>query len=119
MSKWDNLNFKKQEMSPSWDYKTQPKFVGKFIGFDENVGPNNSKLYHFELEDGTEMSIWGSSVLDVRFSRLKIGEIVSIKYLGQKTSEKRKGSKYHDFEVFHAAEDDVDINKEFDGKLPA
>lgn len=124
MGKWDNLNFKKSQNADAWDFKVKPNFVGKFVSMEENVGPNDSKIYNFELEELDEnnnpkmAAVWGSTVLDTRMKNVKIGEIVKIDYLGKEKSESRKGSSYNNFDVFHAFEEDIDPTKEFDGELP-
>ena len=87
-----------------WDYKTLgsgAEFVGVYLFKEENVGENNSNLYSFEDKDKNVTQIWGSALLDSRFKNLKPGEEVKVVYLGQEASEKRKGSKYHNFQVFH------------------
>lgn len=96
--------WKKVEMNPTWDYSTQKEFVGLYIGKEENVGPNNSTLYNFEMPDHSNMSVWGSNVLDTRFKNLKEGEEVKIVYLGKEISQKTK-KPYHNFEVYHRMPD--------------
>lgn len=102
MSKFDKLNFKRVELSPAWDFEKTPELTGIFISTEENVGPNNSKLYNIELEDGTKTSVWGSTVLDVRLKNVKPGEVVKITYLGKEKSDQRKGATYKNYEVYHA-----------------
>lgn len=89
-----------QANSEEWDYKTIPELVGVLTAKDENVGPNNSKLYRFETKDGKAMGAWGSNVLDGKMKAVEVGEEVRLVYLGKKTSEKT-GRSYHDFDVFH------------------
>lgn len=87
----------------TWNYQEDPNFEGTFKRMEENVGPNKSNLYHFELENGEEMGVWGSTVIDTRFKNLVEGERVRIKYLGQ---VKGKGPRpYHNFEIYHWVED--------------
>ena len=92
--------WKKVEMSPTWDYEKDKEFVGLFVSKQENVGPNASNLYDFELPDHTIMSVWGNTLLDTRFKNLKFGEEVKIVYLGKVKSEKT-GREYHNFDVYH------------------
>lgn len=101
MGRFDNVKLKKIEMADAWDFEKNKTMLGQFIGKQENVGPNGSFLYTFELEDGSLTSVWGSTILDVRLKNVKEGEIVEIKYLGEEASEKRRGSKYKNFEVSH------------------
>lgn len=92
--------FKKIEPGDAWDFETNKVFRGVYLGREEGVGPNNSTIYNFEV-DGAMKTVWGSTVLDTRLKNVQMGETVVIIYHGLKVSEKRKGSKYHDFEVYH------------------
>lgn len=87
-----------------WDFKELGKgaeFVGVYISKEENVGENNSNLYTFENKDNNIVQIWGTTLLDSRFKNFKPGEEVKVIYLGEEPSQKRKGSTYHNFQVFH------------------
>lgn len=108
MGKFDNVKFKKSEMSPTWDFRTDKEIVGILVDIEENVGENNSMLYTLEIEDGSRIAVWGSTILDVRLKNTKIGEVVKIKYLGKEKSEKRKGATYNNFEVFHGELTDLE-----------
>jgi hypothetical protein len=68
---------------------------------ERDVGDNKSLLYTLELEDGSLMAVWGSTIIDTRLKNVKIGEVVKIQYLGKEKSKKRKGATYNNFEVFH------------------
>ena len=97
-------DWKKVEMGDAWDYKNAKKgseVIGLFVGKEENVGENNSIVYTLESPSGEMISIWGSTVLDLRLKNIKVGEEVRIVYLGQLESEKRKGKFYHNFDVYH------------------
>ena len=106
MSKW-------KEITPGtvWNYKEEKKgatFIGVFIEKEENVGENSSNVYSFKTEDGEIRTIWGSTLLDIRFKNLEAGEEVKVEYLGKEQSEKRKGATYHNFRVFHRKPDFVE-----------
>jgi hypothetical protein len=97
-------DWKKVELANSWDYKSAKngdEISGIYKFKEENIGENNSNVYTFETPTGDLISIWGSTVLDIRFKNLKVGEEVRVVYLGQLESEKRKGKFYHNFDVFH------------------
>ena len=99
MAEW-----KKIELGNTWDYKELGKgaeFIGLYIGKEEHVGENDANVYNFEVENSETMSIWGSTLIDMRFKNLKEGEEVKVVYLGAEPSEKRKGKTYHNFEVYH------------------
>lgn len=87
-----------------WDFKSEGDgavFQGIYMSREENVGENNSNLYTFKDNKGELVSIWGTSLLDIRFKNLQFGEEVKITYKGEMPSEKRKGKTYHLFEVLH------------------
>ncbi|MDE1867878.1 MAG: hypothetical protein KGI08_09255 [Thaumarchaeota archaeon] len=99
-----NDGWQKVGMSSIWDYKALKKgaeVVGVYLYKEEGIGENNSTLYTLELPDGSGISIWGNTLLDMRFKNLKEGEEVKVVYLGQEPSQKRKGKFYHNFEVYH------------------
>lgn len=96
-------DWKKVEVGSSWNYKELGKgaeFKGIYINKEEHVGENDSCVYSFEV-DNDVMTIWGSTLLDIRFKNLKFGEEVKVVYLGEEPSQKRKGKTYHNFEVYH------------------
>ena len=105
-SKWSKVG-----QNPIWDFKKEgkgAKFYGIYISKEENVGPNESNLYKFMRFEDQEMTnrsgictIWGTTLLDTRFKNLDRGEEVAIFYLGEEESEQRRGSTYHNFEVYH------------------
>lgn len=129
-----NDNWDEVGKSPIWDFseeKSGAQFFGIFTDKEENVGPNDSNLYNFiryKDQDFTqrigEYSIWGTTLLDTRFKNFVRGEQVAIVYLGKRKSEQRKGSEYHDFEVYHRPPEKAvnleakELAEEFDGELP-
>ena len=68
---------------------------------EENVGANNSDIFNIKKEDGSKMSVWGSTVLSTRFKNIVIGEEVKIMYKGSVESKKVSGRNYHDYDLFH------------------
>lgn len=96
MSAWKKVE---PQRTPTWNYKENPELVGVYHKFEENVGPNQSMLYHIKQEDGSMIAVWGSTVLDGRFSEIEIGSKVKIVYLGDVKSP-GGGKPYHNFEVF-------------------
>ena len=118
--------WKKVEMSPVWNGKDEhDKFIlkegdsveGTFLGVENNVGPNNSNLYSVNTDKGL-LSVWGSTVLDIRLKNIKPGEEIKIVYLGLESSQKTKGRQYHNYDVFHreseipvVEEDEEDIGE--------
>lgn len=96
-------DWKKVEVGNTWNFKEEGKgaeFSGIYLSKEEHVGSNDSNMYHFQV--GNEViGVWGNTLLDTRFKNLNFGEEVKIVYLGTEQSEKRKGSVYHNFEVYH------------------
>ena len=90
----------KSEQGEVWDFEANPEMIGLYIGKEENVGENNSNLYSFEV-DQKNISVWGSTVLDIRMKNVKIGEEVKIKFLGMEDSPNRKGKQYKNFDLWH------------------
>lgn len=102
MSDW-----KKVEQAEFWKpEKPNDSVEGIFVEVATDVGPNNSKLYTLEQEDGERISIWGSTVLDTRMKNVQAGEEVKILYKGIGYSNTRKGATYKDFEVYHRKPED-------------
>lgn len=107
-----------------WDYAKDASlqgtyFYGVYLGKEESIGENKSTIYNFVRyadEDFSKRmgpwSVWGNSLLDIRFKNFARGEQVAIQYLGKVDSEKRKGKQYHNFEVFHKApEQKIKLNE--------
>lgn len=88
--------------SDIWDYKEgkEKELVGILKEKKENVGPNNSMLYVIQKEDESEIGIWGTTVLNTKFSEIIVGEEVKITYKG-KVKNPTSNREYHDFEVYH------------------
>jgi hypothetical protein len=65
--------------------------VGTFLGMQEKVGPNASRLYNLRTDDGEVVSVWGTTVLDNRMDllRVPVGARLTIIFVGE--SEAKKG----------------------------
>lgn len=78
--------------------------IAKFIGVRDNVGPNASMMYEFEVTpDGktfTPASLWGSTIYDNKFRLLsaKPGDWIFMQYLGV-TETSRKQNPAKDFRL--------------------
>ena len=72
-----------EEINPGiWTYEVEGDFVeGIFVKAEKNVGPQNSMMYHLEVEE-KPMSIWGSAILDQRMMWAKPGDKTKITYKG-------------------------------------
>ena len=72
-----------EEIEPGiWTPKEEgDSITGVFIKAESEVGPNNSMLYHIEV-DGKPESIWGCTVLDQRMISVLPGDKIRITYKG-------------------------------------
>jgi hypothetical protein len=78
-----------------WD-RSAP-ITGRYVGRQDGVGRNKSKIYTLELEDGSEVGVWGSTVLDTKFESIPPQALVRLEHMGLATS--KTGGQYHDFKV--------------------
>ena len=85
---------------PVWEPKENDEIIGNLKDIEKNVGPNKSMLYTMEKDNGDDIKVWGSTVLDKRMVAIDIGERVKIVYLGLVTSPETK-REYKDFKVYH------------------
>ena len=72
-------------LTPTANWTTPGEYVeGEYLGVQEAVGPNESRLYNFKMEDGQIVSVWGGTVLDNRMDMMRppVGNIVKIVYVG-------------------------------------
>src|ERR1700753_526332 len=79
-----------------WDRKGP--IEGKLVEIKQDIGPNESMLYILKTAKG-KVSVWGSTVLDTKFSGIDNGSLVRIEPQGKVKSEKT-GREYQDFKVF-------------------
>ena len=103
---WKEVN---AESSITWDKKAPVQ--GLLIEKKEHVGDNDSSLYIIETADGN-VSVWGSAVLDNKFSLIKVGSEVKVEFDGKKKNPKN-GREYNDYKVFSrevaTPDDELDI----------
>lgn len=79
----------------TWDRKDP--IMGVYTRQEDNVGPNESTMYHIKT-DTEVVGVWGSTVLDTKFSEVPVGSIVKIESLGLKKNPK-SGREYADFSL--------------------
>src|SRR3972149_11245545 len=46
-------------------------FVAIYMGMEENIGPNNSRMYHFLSGDGIKFQMWGSTITDGKMDAME------------------------------------------------
>lgn len=93
MTNWKDVN---SEQMPSHSFEMEKVLEGVLVGKQENVGPNNSKLFTVEKKGGHKVSVWGSAVLDKLFT-LPIGSLVRIEYLGKEKG--KKGNMFKNYKI--------------------
>lgn len=95
--KWVENNVKSDDDS-IWDKDAEPVLEGKLVKIEHNVGPNESTLYSIKKDDGKEVKVWGSTVLDDRFLGVPAGTYVKVTYEGLKKG--KAGKSYHNYKVY-------------------
>lgn len=81
-------------LAPTAQWSKVGEYVdGQYLGQQDEVGPNNSRLYNFKMEDGALVAVWGGTVLDNRMDMcaaqgLKAGDRVRIVYVGDTVAKK-------------------------------
>jgi len=81
----ENAEEAPSSLTPAADWQHPGQyFSGEYLGRQEQVGPNKSRLYAFKAGDGSAVSIWGSTALDARMDFLSParGEMMLIQFLG-------------------------------------
>lgn len=71
---------------------------GKLVDVRTDQGKFKSVVYDIEKADNELISLFGSTVLDGRMKRVKIGDSVKIVFKG--TVKSKTGREYADFQVF-------------------
>lgn len=93
------MNWEKIELKgDAHDFSGERSVEGKYVSMRDNVGPNNSNIYTLEKDDGTLVSVWGSTVIDNQMQYVPKLARVKIEYMGKVTSDKTK-REYKDFSV--------------------
>lgn len=92
------------DTSDAWDKENDDPVEGVYLGVQDNVGPNDSKMYTVRTKDG-DVKVWGSTVLDNKLANLPIGSYLKIEYDGKKKG--KRGTSYHDYKVYI----DIDYKK--------
>ena len=87
----DDVEEAPSALTPAADWQEPGNgFVGEYIGMQEQVGPNKSRLYAFKAMDGSAVSIWGSTALDQRMDFLQPakGDALLVQYLGDQPTSR-------------------------------
>lgn len=81
-----------------WDKDAEPVLEGKLVKIEHDIGPNSSTMYTILKDDGVEVKVWGSTVLDDRFLGVPKQTYVKVTYEGLKAG--KAGKNYHNYKVF-------------------
>jgi len=92
-------NWKKLTGGEKHDFEKDGDLVAVLTQVELDVGKNKSILYHFQKEDGKNVIVWGSAVLDRIIKPLPVGTEVKISYLGKKNNPEN-GRTFKDYEIF-------------------
>ncbi len=96
MNNWQRVG---KTSGVTWDPETTKEISGIFKEKRTNVGPNNANIYVLENEEGTLVSVWGSSSLDLKMADVEVGNEVKIVYLGM-AKNKKTNREFKNFDVF-------------------
>lgn len=79
----------------SWN--EEDTLTGTYERVKTGVGTHNSNVYVLRKEDGSEIGVWGSTVINGRFEEISVGSLVRIEALGETVS--KTGAKYKDYRI--------------------
>lgn len=88
--------------SPTVKWITPGNYIaGIFTGFEEGVGPNDSRLYNFLTKGSKKFGVWGTTVLDRAFDeglkagKIAPGRVLMITYMGEVPTDKQPCKLFH------------------------
>lgn len=84
---------------------------GEYVKVEHDIGPKKSNLYTIKT-DGGDMKVWGSMILDDKFSDIDEGTYVKIEYTGKEKS--KSGNEYHTYKLFVDEDSTSDDGDEID-----
>ncbi len=88
---WEDGEEAPSNFTPAADWQVPGNgFVGEYLGVQQEVGPNKSRLYAFKAADDSAVSIWGSTALDARMDFLQParGDMILIQYMGDQLTSR-------------------------------
>jgi len=92
-----NLNEWIEVTNNAWNYEEQPEISGVLIRTEK--GQYEGDNYILDVVGKGEVLVFGKTVLAQKLSKIKMGTLITICFLGTKFSEKRRKD-YHDFAVY-------------------
>ena len=70
---------------------------GRYVDKKTGIGPNKSNMYILEDNKQKLWGVWGSTVVDGRFTSIAMGKMVKIQYKGQEKGKNGKTYKSYQF----------------------
>jgi len=83
---WNEAKEANAQSDKTWDQK-EP-LIGQFLGTKSDVGPNNSEMHNFRDDNGENIGVWGSAVLDNKMKDVPVGSRTKVEFLGKKENPK-------------------------------
>ena len=94
------MPYKSLNSGTMWDFTLNPVLEGNYLLKEENIGTNESNLYHLEeMNTGDEVVFWGSTALDRQMEQIKTETRIRITFKGLVDSPKRPGKQYKSYIV--------------------
>lgn len=88
-----NWNPKKDAEGNERHEATDADFVlGYYVKKEDGVGKHGSTVHQLESEEGIKISIWGDTVLNAHFDKVKLGSFVKVKWEGRRRKKDVKES---------------------------
>jgi hypothetical protein len=103
MTNWIKVETSTDAMWPEvgQELKEKDSVEGRYVELRSEIGDNKSNIHVFEGDDGKTIGVWGSYVLDGKMSRVAIGKMCKIVFLGRKESKNKGRNPYKDYDVFY------------------
>jgi len=80
-----------------------PTIEGQYVGKKVNIGKNDSNIYEIKMAGDRLVNMWGSKLIDGKFSVIPFNSQVHVQYLGKKEPVTAQGRAYHDFQIMFPA----------------
>lgn len=105
MSEWKQVS---GSNNPTWNFEENKEIEGQLKRVQENIGPNNSKMYTI-IVNGDAFGVWGATGLDRDMENVNLGDDVKIIYAGLKLNPK-SNRKFKNFEVYSKPHEGVETD---------
>ena len=93
---WEKISV--DGLSQAVDWNEVKEVAGVLTKITTELGANQSTLYTLKKEDGSDISFWGSKLLDGRLEKVELGTSVKVVFLGM--VEGKNGRTYRNYDVF-------------------